>query len=274
MQSRVGQPYVPATFSPTWRRCTRSIRIAGSGPAASKSCRSPRNRRAGRAGGVDRRGHPGPGRRDHRHRQRSHRDVRHPGGDHAAARNAARRRDARGKREPSAADGRVQPGPHPGRTQARRRDGGRSGDPRRGSARRRRSAAAAVSRSSRSPGRQADDTLEDFLDFSPRAFFEIGRRNLGGRNRAVNFFSRISFNRPTDETAGTGLGFGEYRVTGTFRERHAFRTDTDLLVAIHGRAGASLDVRLRAADPTPKRSAVSRRRSASSDAMRSSSRTC
>ena len=80
--------------------------------------------------------------------------------------------------------------------------------------------------------RQADDTLEDFLDFSPRAFFEIGRRNLGGRNRAVNFFARISFNRPTDETVGTGLGFGEYRVTGTFRERHAFRTDTDLLVAI------------------------------------------
>ena len=38
--------------------------------------------------------------------------------------------------------------------------------------------------------RRADDTFEDVLDFSPRAFFEIGRRNLGGRNRAVNLFSR------------------------------------------------------------------------------------
>jgi outer membrane protein assembly factor BamA len=78
--------------------------------------------------------------------------------------------------------------------------------------------------------RRADETFDDVLDFSPRAFFEIGRRNLGGRNRAVNLFSRLSFNRPNDETAGRGLGFGEYRVTGTYRERRAFRTDTDLLV--------------------------------------------
>ncbi len=80
--------------------------------------------------------------------------------------------------------------------------------------------------------KRADETFEDYIDLSPRAFFEIGRRNLGGRNRAINLFSRISFNRPNDETAvdGRGLGFGEYRVTGTYRERRAFRTDTDLLV--------------------------------------------
>jgi outer membrane protein assembly factor BamA len=80
---------------------------------------------------------------------------------------------------------------------------------------------------------RTDGGFEDYLDFSPRAFFEIGRRNLGGRNRSINFFSRISFNARDDRVEDQrGLGFGEYRVTGTFRERHAFRTDTDLLVGI------------------------------------------
>ena len=72
--------------------------------------------------------------------------------------------------------------------------------------------------------------FEDYLDFSPRAFFEIGRRNLGGRNRSINFFSRVSFIAPDDQaTDGRGLGFGEYRITATYRERRAFRTDTDLI---------------------------------------------
>jgi outer membrane protein assembly factor BamA len=72
--------------------------------------------------------------------------------------------------------------------------------------------------------------FEDYLDFSPRAFFEIGRRNLGGRNRSINFFSRVSFNAPNDQAPDRrGLGFGEYRVTATYRERRAFRTDTDLI---------------------------------------------
>jgi outer membrane protein assembly factor BamA len=72
--------------------------------------------------------------------------------------------------------------------------------------------------------------FEDYLDFSPRAFFEIGRRNLGGRNRSINFFSRVSFNAPGDQPPDErGLGFGEYRVTATYRERRAFRTDTDLI---------------------------------------------
>jgi outer membrane protein assembly factor BamA len=75
--------------------------------------------------------------------------------------------------------------------------------------------------------------FEDYLDFSPRAFFEIGRRHLGGRNRSVNFFSRVSFNTPDDQSADQrGLGFGEYRVTATYRERRAFRTDTDLLAGV------------------------------------------
>jgi outer membrane protein assembly complex protein YaeT len=62
------------------------------------------------------------------------------------------------------------------------------------------------------------------LEFAPRAFFEITRRNLFGKNRSVNFFARISL-RPQDEAAG--YGFSEYRVLGTFREPRVFNTAAD-----------------------------------------------
>jgi len=78
--------------------------------------------------------------------------------------------------------------------------------------------------------------LEDYLQFSPRGFFEISRRNLGGRNRTVSFFSRVSFrprSAPGDpDRDGRGFGFSEYRVTGTYREQRAFRTDLDLLLGV------------------------------------------
>ena len=67
----------------------------------------------------------------------------------------------------------------------------------------------------------------------PRAFFEMGRRNLGGRNRDLNFFSRVSL-KPSTARSGPGddtatYGFTEYRVSGTYRERYAFRSNIDLL---------------------------------------------
>lgn len=78
--------------------------------------------------------------------------------------------------------------------------------------------------------------VEERLEFAPRGFFEIGRRNLGGRNRSLNLFSRVSLKRrrtAADEALdGSGFGFTEYRVTGTYRERRAFRTDTDLLFGV------------------------------------------
>ena len=80
-----------------------------------------------------------------------------------------------------------------------------------------------------------DGTIVDRVEFAPRGFFEIGRRNLGGRNRSVSLFTRIGLRRNTrEELPGAGnLGsFTEYRVTGTFREFHAFRSDMDLLVSI------------------------------------------
>jgi outer membrane protein insertion porin family len=60
------------------------------------------------------------------------------------------------------------------------------------------------------------------LEFAPRAFFEIGRRNLFGKNRSVSLFTRMSV-RPTDEVSA----FSEYRLLGTFREPRAFGTTAD-----------------------------------------------
>jgi outer membrane protein insertion porin family len=87
--------------------------------------------------------------------------------------------------------------------------------------------------------RRADDTRDDRLEFAPRGFFEITRRNLGGRNRALSFYSRVSLKRQDNDDreddapgASDGFGFTEYRVTTTYRERHAFRSETDLLLGV------------------------------------------
>lgn len=74
------------------------------------------------------------------------------------------------------------------------------------------------------------------ISVAPRGFFEIGRRNLWGKNRAVNLFTRVSL-RPrdpgvdaTDPDDEGGYGFNEYRVVGTFREPRAFGTTGDAQV--------------------------------------------
>lgn len=69
------------------------------------------------------------------------------------------------------------------------------------------------------------------VELAPRGFFEIGRRNLGGKNRSINLFTRVSI-RPKDapgnpEEDGQGFGFSEYRVVGTFREPRAFDRNAD-----------------------------------------------
>jgi outer membrane protein assembly factor BamA len=77
---------------------------------------------------------------------------------------------------------------------------------------------------------------EERIDVAPRGFFEVSRRNLWGKNRAVNLFTRVSF-RPLDPVTlpeGTadpgGYGFNEYRVVGTFREPRLFDTPGDFQV--------------------------------------------
>jgi len=87
---------------------------------------------------------------------------------------------------------------------------------------------------------------EEF-DVAPRAFFDIGRRNLFGKNRSVNFFSSVAFHSQ-ESTAPT-----EYRIIGTFREPRVFNTSADAFVNLtfeqqrrssfnFARRGASADI--------------------------------
>lgn len=82
----------------------------------------------------------------------------------------------------------------------------------------------------RAPGEPAADRV----DVAPRGFFEIGRRNLWGKNRSVNLFTRVSL-RPAgagaaDPTGDGGYGFNEYRLIGSFREPRALGTSGDAQV--------------------------------------------
>jgi outer membrane protein assembly complex protein YaeT len=82
---------------------------------------------------------------------------------------------------------------------------------------------------------------EERFEVAPRGFLEVSRRNLWGKNRAVTLFTRVSLRsrdivlsregirleRPAE---GSGYGFNEYRVVGTFREPRLFNSSADGLV--------------------------------------------
>ena len=74
---------------------------------------------------------------------------------------------------------------------------------------------------------------EDSLDFGPRGFFAISRRNLWGKNRSITLFGRVTLRerRPPadnpDPTDTGGWGFNDYRGLFTFREPRAFGTNGD-----------------------------------------------
>jgi outer membrane protein insertion porin family len=72
------------------------------------------------------------------------------------------------------------------------------------------------------------------LELAPRGFFEIGRRNLWGKNRSIDLFTRVSVRRKDDLDAAvptSSLGFNEYRVLLNYREPRAFGRAGDLLVS-------------------------------------------
>ena len=81
---------------------------------------------------------------------------------------------------------------------------------------------------------------EERFEVAPRGFFEIGRRNLWGKNRAVNLFGRVSLRSRDvvisdtgvrfDEPASSSYGFNEYRVLTTYREPRIFDSPADVLV--------------------------------------------
>ena len=70
---------------------------------------------------------------------------------------------------------------------------------------------------------------EGRFELAPRGFFEIGRRNIRGKNRSVNLYTRLSLRSDFDEGGKGGqFGFAEYRVLGTFREPLTFGWNADV----------------------------------------------
>ena len=70
------------------------------------------------------------------------------------------------------------------------------------------------------------------LEFAPRGFFQIGRRNIAGRNRSVNLYTvlRCGLSRRPRTAGGGAFGFEEYRVVGTYREPKPFGLGSDILI--------------------------------------------
>ena len=87
----------------------------------------------------------------------------------------------------------------------------------------------------REAGAEGSQAVER-LEFAPRGFFEIGRRNLWGKNRSIDLFTRVSVRRkndPVDVMDGTGsssLGFNEYRILGTYQEPRTFGLAWDIFI--------------------------------------------
>jgi len=85
----------------------------------------------------------------------------------------------------------------------------------------------------------AEGNAEEHYEFVPRGSFEIGRRNMGGKNRSVDLFTRVSLRSRDLVVSDGGLslgenstdtGFNEFRVFATYREPRIFETRADLLV--------------------------------------------
>jgi outer membrane protein insertion porin family len=83
----------------------------------------------------------------------------------------------------------------------------------------------------------AGGLAEEHFELAPRGYFQIGRRNLWGKNRTANLFTRVSLSSRQDTTAPispieapeVSYGFHEYRVWATFREPRAFNTRAEVL---------------------------------------------
>nr|MDQ3418403.1 BamA/TamA family outer membrane protein [Acidobacteriota bacterium] len=69
------------------------------------------------------------------------------------------------------------------------------------------------------------------FELAPRGFFEIGRRNIRGKNRSANLYTRLSLRSGFDEGDGGGqFSFPEYRVIGIFREPLTFGWNADVTI--------------------------------------------
>ncbi|MGE5358198.1 MAG: POTRA domain-containing protein, partial [Bacteroidales bacterium] len=76
--------------------------------------------------------------------------------------------------------------------------------------------------------RDANGLAVPAYELAPRGLFEIGRRNLWGGNRSINFTSSVAVRPNSTDVVGTGLK--EYRFLGTYREPRVFSGAFDLLI--------------------------------------------
>ena len=84
----------------------------------------------------------------------------------------------------------------------------------------------------------AGGVAEERFELAPHGSFQIGRRNLWGKNRTANLFARVSL-RSRDvkdapapspaEAPPTSYGFHEYRVWTTYREPRVFDSRAEVL---------------------------------------------
>jgi outer membrane protein insertion porin family len=99
----------------------------------------------------------------------------------------------------------------------------------------------------------------DQFELAPRAFFEVGRRNLFGKNRSVSLFSSLSLPKrfiAGDVEEAPGLNsLTEYRLIGTFREPRLLNTAIDGFanVTIEQQRRSSFDFKRRGASLTAAR---------------------
>ncbi len=87
---------------------------------------------------------------------------------------------------------------------------------------------------------------EPHYALAPRGFFEVDRRNVGGKNRTVSLSTRLSLlpkNPPVDAPQQSGGIFPEYRVVGSFREPRIYgiSTDLDITAAVEQAARTSFN---------------------------------
>ena len=69
------------------------------------------------------------------------------------------------------------------------------------------------------------------FELAPRAFVDLSRRNLFGKNRSVNLFGSVSLHPKSSSSSSTvGYGFTEYRVQTTFHEPRLGGTAIDGLL--------------------------------------------
>lgn len=82
----------------------------------------------------------------------------------------------------------------------------------------------------------AQGTATDRFGVAPRAFAQVTRRNLFGKNRSISLLASASL-RPTDPgdeegpDAEGGYGLNQYRLVSTFREPRAFGTAGDAQIS-------------------------------------------